>query len=193
MTLKNAQWVLASGSPRRRELLKLLGSQFEVTPSRVNEAAKAGETPHELVQRLAFEKAESIQGIRPEAIIIGADTIVLCGKEILGKPGSLAEARSMLNKLSGRVHQVITGVCVLKGTIRDVRFSSTDVTFSRLSEEEIDAYVQTGESLDKAGAYAIQGLASRFIERIEGCYFNVVGLPLARLQHALSELGWSED
>ncbi len=189
MTLKNAQWVLASGSPRRWELIKLLGSRFEVIPSHVKEVTKAGESPQELVQRLAFEKAELIQRIRPEAIIISADTVVLCGKEVLGKPGSLAEARSMLNKLSGRTHQVITGVCVLKESVPDVRFSSTDVTFSSLSEEEIDAYVQTGEPLDKAGAYAIQGLAARFIERIDGCYFNVVGFPISLLYQMLKRAG----
>ena len=189
MTLKNAQWVLASGSPRRRELLKLLGSRFEAIPSQVNEVAKAGESPQDLVRRLAREKAEAIHRIRPEAIIISADTVVVCEKEILGKPGSLAEARLMLNKLNGRTHQVITGVCVLKGSIPDVRVSSTDVTFSSLSEEEIDAYVQTGEPLDKAGAYAIQGLAARFIERIDGCYFNVVGFPVSLLYQMLKYAG----
>ena len=183
------QWVLASSSPRRQELLKLLLADFEVFPSDVDELAHAAERPETMVARLAREKALAVQKLRPSACIIGADTVVLCEEEILGKPASTEEARSMLRKLSGKTHQVLTGVCLLHLDKLFVEFAATDVTFCRLSDSEIENYAQSGEPVDKAGAYAIQGLGARFVEEINGCYFNVVGLPVSRLYQMMKRLG----
>ena len=183
------QWVLASSSPRRQELLKLLIPDFEVVPSDVDESVHAAERPEAMVARLAREKALAVQKLRPSACIIGADTVVVCEEEILGKPASTEEARSMLRKLSGKTHQVLTGVCLLHLDVLFVEFATTEVTFCRLSGSEIQGYVQSGEPLDKAGAYAIQGLSARFVERINGCYFNVVGLPVSTLYQMMKRLG----
>jgi septum formation protein len=182
------QWVLASLSPRRQELLKLLLADFEVVPSHVDESILVGETPEPLVARLAREKALAVQARYPSAKIIGADTVVVRDEEILGKPASLEDARSMLRKLSGGTHQVLTGVCLLHLNAALVECSTTEVTFAHLTDPEIETYLQSGEPLDKAGAYAIQGLAARFVERIDGCYFNVVGLPVPRLYQMMKRL-----
>ncbi|HEV1993924.1 MAG TPA: Maf family protein [Candidatus Acidoferrum sp.] len=188
--------ILASASVRRAEILHDAGFSFTVLSSAVDETPYPGESAHDLVQRLAFAKAELVaaRAVGP-AIVIGADTEVTLEGHIFGKPRSTDDARHMLEKLSGRTHAVVTGVALIRlpDAERLTFAESTLVHFAMLSAEEISRYLATGEPHDKAGAYAIQGRASRFIPRIEGCYFNVVGLPLARLQHALTALGWSED
>jgi septum formation protein len=164
--------------------------------SAVDETPIPGESGQNLVQRLADAKAELVaaRAIGP-AIVIAADTVVLLEGSVLGKPRTTDDARNMLEKLSGRTHSVITGVTLIRLPDAERRnfVETTQVHFSSLSPEELTRYLSTGEPSDKAGAYAIQGRAGRYIPRIEGCYFNVVGLPLSRLCHALAELGWSED
>jgi septum formation protein len=188
--------ILASASPRRAEILREAAIPFTVLTSAVDETPFPGESPQDHVQRLASAKAELVaaRAVGP-AIIIAADTVVAFDGRILGKPRSSDEARHMLEKLSGHTHSVITGVALIRlpDAERRIFVESTLVHFIRLSEEEMNRYLATDEPYDKAGAYAIQGRAGRYIPRIEGCYFNVVGLPLARLQHSLNELGWSED
>ena len=188
--------ILASTSIRRAEILHDAGFSFTVLSSAVDETPFPGESPHDLVQRLAAAKAEPVaaRAVGP-AIVIAADTIVTLEDRIFGKPRSSDDARHMLEKLSGRTHAVVTGVALIRLPDADRRtfVESTLVHFAPLSPEEISRYLATEEPHDKAGAYGIQGRAGRYIPRIEGCYFNVVGLPLARLQQALNELGWSED
>ncbi|HEX6770956.1 MAG TPA: Maf family protein [Acidobacteriaceae bacterium] len=174
--------ILASASPRRRELLAQAGFTFDVITTDIPELRKPGEDPIRFVTRLAREKAEAVaecHSIPPDTMVLGADTIVLVDDEVLGKPNDGADAARMLRLLSGRTHQVITGVCVLKGRERQRAAEVTFVRFNTLSDQEIEDYIATGEPLDKAGAYAIQGRAGRWVPRIHGCYFNVVGLPLA--------------
>jgi septum formation protein len=188
--------ILASASVRRAEILHEAGFSFTVLSSAIDETPYPGESAHDLVQRLAFAKAELIaaRAVGP-AIVIGADTEVTLEGHIFGKPRSTDDARHMLEKLSGRTHAVVTGVALIRlpDAERFTFVESTLVHFNMLSAEEISRYLATGEPHDKAGGYAIQGRAGRYIPRIEGCYFNVVGLPLAGLQHALTSLGWSED
>lgn len=188
--------ILASSSSRRAEILRDAGLPFTVLSSAVDETSYPGEAPHDLVQRLAVAKAELVaaRAVGP-AIVIGADTEVTLDGHIFGKPRSSDDARRMLEKLSGRTHSVLTGVALIRlpDAERITFVETTLVHFSVLSSNEITRYLATGEPHDKAGAYAIQGHAGRYIPRIEGCYFNVVGLPLARLTHALKELGWSEE
>lgn len=188
--------ILASASPRRAEVLRDAGYHFTVLSSAIDETPYPDESPQDLVLRLAQTKADlaAARAVGP-AILIAADTEVVLDGHIFGKPRSSDDARSMLEKLSGRLHTVLTGVALVR--LPDVErrsfAESTLVQFAPLSDEEIGRYLATGEPHDKAGAYAIQGYAARYIPRIEGCYFNVVGLPVARLQHALSELGWREE
>jgi septum formation protein len=179
--------VLASQSPRRSELLRLAGFTFRVRSRPVPEVRGAGETPRDYAVRLAREKAEAAWAGREE-IVLGADTIVVLGSRVLEKPADHADARRMLEALSGRSHTVITGICLRhpRGAIADSE--STTVHFAVLDPAEIAAYVASGEPMDKAGAYGIQGLASKFVERIEGCYFNVMGLPLALVYRHLTLL-----
>lgn len=188
--------ILASSSPRRAEILRSAGVSFTVLSSAVDETPVPGETPQQHVQRLAEAKAELVaaRAIAP-AIIIAADTVVVLDGQILGKPRSTDEARRMLELFSGRTHSVVTGVCVLRLPEMERRefVETTLVHFARLSRDDISRYLSTEEPYDKAGAYAIQGRGGRFIPRIEGCYFNVVGLPLAHVIAAIRELGWSED
>jgi len=188
--------ILASASPRRAEILRDAGLSFTVLSSAVDETAYPGESPHDLVERLAIAKAElaAARAVGP-AIVIAADTAVTLDGHIFSKPRSSDDARHMLEALSGRTHAVLTGVALIRlpDAERITFVETTLVHFAALSSEEITRYLATGEPHDKAGAYAIQGHAGRFIPRIEGCYFNVVGLPLARLTHTLHELGWSED
>ncbi len=188
--------ILASASVRRAEILHDAGFSFTVLSSVIDETPYPGETPHDLVQRLASAKAElaAARAVGP-AIVIAADTEVALDGRIFGKPRSSDDARHMLEKLSGHTHSVFTGVALIRlpDAERRTFVESTLVHFAMLSADDITRYLATGEPHDKAGAYAIQGRAGRFIPRIEGCYFNVVGLPLARLQHALTALGWSED
>ena len=188
--------ILASASARRAEILHDAGLSFVVLSSAVDETPYLNESPHELVERLASAKAELVaaRAIGP-AIVIAADTAISLDGHILGKPRSSDDARHMLEKLSGRTHSVVTGVTLVRlpDSERRTFVESTLVHFAALSPEQITRYLATGEPHDKAGAYAIQGHAGRFIPRIEGCYFNVVGLPLSRLYHALIQLGWSEE
>ena len=191
--------VLASSSPRRAEILRNAGIAFDIHTTQIDETALPGEPAREMVARLAeaIVRAAAVQlGAAPrECIVVGADTTVELDGEILGKPRDSADAREMLAKLSGRTHHVLTGIFLLRlpsGAERKAVENST-VTFAPISQREIDAYVATGEPLGKAGAYAIQGFAGRYISGIEGCYFNVVGLPLARLYALLRELGWREE
>ena len=190
--------ILASSSSRRAELLRDAGIAFEVNAPHVDEARHPDETAEKMVARLAEAKARAVAGLVGEgkpAIIIGADTAVELDGEIFGKPRDAADAREMLSYLSGRTHFVLTGIFVLRlpdGATRSA-VERTAVTFAPLDPSEIEAYVTSGEPFDKAGGYAIQGRAGRYIPRIEGCYFNVVGLPLARLRALLGELGCRDD
>jgi septum formation protein len=188
--------ILASSSARRAEILHDAGVSFSVLSSAVDETPLAGESPAELVQRLADAKAElvSARAFAP-AIVIAADTEVVLDGHILGKPRTTEDARRMLTRLSGRTHSVLTGVTLVRLPDAERRsfVETTHVHFAPIPEEEITRYLGTGEPFDKAGSYAIQGRAGRYVPRIEGCYFNIVGLPLARLYQELKELGWSED
>ncbi|MEO8737125.1 MAG: Maf family protein [Edaphobacter sp.] len=188
--------ILASASPRRRELLTQAALTFTVESADLNEARLPDEAAAAFVQRLAIEKAQAIWARHRTAdspgdplIVLGADTAVVSDGHILGKPADAADARRMLQLLSGRTHAVLTGLAAVtrKRSISDVEI--TQVAFNVLTDAEIDDYIATGESLDKAGAYAIQGYAARWIPRIEGCYFNVVGLPIARTIALLAEAG----
>jgi septum formation protein len=185
--------ILASASPRRRELLTQAGFTFEVATAHIPEVRQPGEDAIRFATRLASEKAEAVVAAIPElptaGLVLGADTVVVVDDEILGKPQNERDAARMLRLLSGRTHQVITGVSLMRGpqvraasgqiTMRQSAAEVTFVRFTTLSDQEIEEYVATGEPLDKAGAYAIQGRAGRWVPRIQGCYFNVVGLPLA--------------
>lgn len=181
--------VLASGSPRRRELLGQMGIEdFEVLPAQGEETAPEGLAPDALVARLALQKAREVAALRPEATVIGADTVVALDGRMLGKPSDEEEAREMLSALSGRRHQVYTGMAVLSGGQVFTHVECTQVEFRPLTAEEIAAYVATGESMDKAGAYGIQGRACVFIRGIQGDYYNVVGLPVCALHELLAQL-----
>ncbi|HTQ62285.1 MAG TPA: Maf family protein [Candidatus Solibacter sp.] len=188
--------ILASASPRRAEILRDAGFSFITMSSAVDETPIPGEPPHDLVQRLANAKAELIaaRAVGP-SIILAADTEVVLEGRVFGKPRSTDDARHMLEQLSGRTHSVLTGVTLIRlpDAERRTFVESTLVHFAQLSPEEITRYLATGETHDKAGAYAIQGRAGRYIPRIEGDYFNVVGLPLSRVTQALADLGWSDD
>ena len=186
--------VLASTSPRRRELLSLLGLPFEVIGSGYDEAQvdPAGQAPPDYVTQLASGKAAEVAGrLDAETLIIGADTTVVLDGAFLNKPQDAADARRMLRLLSGRTHEVYTGLCLRHGPTKRTECAVTEVTFDTLTDYVIDAYVATGEPLDKAGAYGIQGKALSFIPSINGDYFNVVGLPLFLLGQLLAEFGVS--
>ena len=180
--------ILASASPRRAELLRNVGIAFTVEPAHVPEQALPGEPPLLYAQRLARDKSRSIFARHPDKVVLGADTVVVADEHLLEKPRDAEDAARMLRLLSGRVHQVITGVCLVAPNFEQVEAEMTEVRFSRLSDAEIVAYVATGEPMDKAGAYAIQGVASRWVESIDGCYFNVVGLPVPRVYRMLQRL-----
>jgi septum formation protein len=187
--------ILASSSPRRAEILANAGLPFSVLSSAVDESPYPGETPAALVQRLANAKADLVTArtVGP-AIILAADTVVVLDDKILGKPSSIEDARHMLQQLSGRTHSVLTGVALVRLPDGERRqfIESTLVHFRPITDEELSSYLATEEPYDKAGAYAIQGQAGRYIPRIEGCYFNVVGLPLSRVLTELKGLGWPE-
>jgi septum formation protein len=181
--------VLASASPRRRELLGNAGISFTVQAPDIDESPLAGESPRDCAERLAREKALAVFQSRPQDYVLGADTIVVVDDTILGKPRDAGDAARMLRMLSGRTHAVITGVCVVNRVASDTASETTLVTVCELSDKEIRDYVATGEPMDKAGGYAIQGIASRWIPRIEGDYSNVVGLPVALVYRMLREHG----
>lgn len=171
--------ILASASPRRAELLAAAGIPFDVRPADVDETVAAGEAPEAYVRRLAEDKARAVAQQHPGRLVVAADTTVVVDGEIFGKPADTADAVRMLRRLSGRSHVVLTGVCVCGPGQQASAVDRTVVAFAPMSDGEIDAYVRSGEPMDKAGAYAIQGLASRYVTRIEGSYSNVVGLPVA--------------
>ena len=188
--------ILASSSPRRAEILANAGLPFSVLSSAVDESPYPSEAPAALVQRLANAKADLVtaRAVGP-AIILAADTVVVLDDKILGKPSSAEDARHMLQQLSGRTHSVLTGVALIRLPDGERRqfIESTLVHFRPITDEELSSYLATQEPYDKAGAYAIQGQAGRYIPRIEGCYFNVVGLPLSRVLTELQTLGWPEN
>jgi septum formation protein len=195
--------VLASASPRRQELLRAAGIAITVQPTNIPETPKDGEAPTAFAERLAREKAWAVFKDRPNDLVLGADTVVVVGSEILGKPSDAADAARMLRLLSGRKHQVTTGVCLMgsrtpqsqpenaktQSPLGDTRSETTLVTMTEISDDEIRSYIESGEPMDKAGAYAIQGIASRWIPRIDGDYSNVVGLPVALVYRMLIEHG----
>jgi septum formation protein len=195
--------VLASASPRRRELLVQAGFSFEVHPAHIPEDPLPNEDPIAYVVRLAREKAEAVFAqlsatqLSPESAaalqVLGADTTVTLDNHILGKPEDAADAARMLRMLSGRTHRVITGIAVVTSSGTEVAAEVTAVQFLTLSDEEIAAYIATGEPMDKAGAYAIQGRAARWIPRVQGCYFNVVGLPIALVSTLLESMTPAEN
>jgi len=186
--------ILASASPRRRELLAQAGYTFEVHPADISEDPSPNEDPIAYVTRLAREKAQAVYNELSQSsasfadtlTVLGADTTVTLDNQILGKPSDATDAARMLRLRSGRAHRVITGIALVSATSTQVAAEVTTVNFLTLSDEEIEAYIATGEPMDKAGAYAIQGRAARWIPRIEGCYFNVVGLPTALVSSLLS-------
>ncbi len=183
-----AMLVLASASPRRQELLRHAGIRFEVEPAHIAEDPLPTENPKDCAERLAREKALAIAQRRPNDTVLGADTVVVVDGQMLGKPVDAADAARMLRLLSGRAHQVITAVCLVVSGQWVVGSESTSVTMTKIAEREIADYVAGGEPMDKAGAYAIQGIASRWIPRIEGDYSNVVGLPVALVWRMLREM-----
>jgi septum formation protein len=182
--------VLASASPRRQELLRNAGIAFEVQPAHINEDPLPGENPQACAERLAREKAQAILRSRPTDPVLGADTVVVVDGQNLGKPADESDAARMLRMLSGKTHHVITGVALVISGRWSVASETTAVKFSEISDREIAEYVATGEPMDKAGAYAIQGIASRWIPRIEGDYSNVVGLPVALVWRMLRKAGF---
>lgn len=173
--------ILASASPRRQELLGIITKEFEVIPADVDEAFDDALNPREAVEALALKKARAVFEARPDDVIIGADTVVTIGGDVLGKPTDKLHAAEMLGRLSGRTHEAITGVCVLSKSFCEVFSQSTSVTFFEISEREIADYIATGEPFDKAGAYGIQGKGALFVSKIDGDYYNVMGLPVAVL------------
>ena len=179
--------ILASGSPRRRELLEMLGLPFRVIVPAVDETRKTSEVPDRYVVRVARDKALAVARQEPGAVVLAADTaVVLRAEEVFGKPRSAEEAVAMLQRLEGRTHQVMSAVAVAQGERVEHAIDITDVTFRTLPQRMIEDYVATGEALDKAGAYAVQGHGALYVEAIEGSYSNVVGLPLSHLKHALT-------
>jgi len=183
--------ILASAWPRRKELLERIGLRFEVEPSNYEEDMNSGLEPHELTQKMSLEKAEAVASKCKDAIVIAADTFVVFGGQILGKPHTEEDARKMLETISGNYHSVITGFSIIDtGKNKTLSKSvETKVYIRKLTMAEIDAYVKSKEPLDKAGAYAIQGLGAVIVERIEGDYFNVVGRPLSALVEVLKQFG----
>ena len=189
MIVELPQIVLASASPRRAEILRTVGWPFEAFPVDIDESRRAGEKAYDYVQRLAREKADAASDCWPSALILAADTTVTIDEHILEKPTDEADATRMLQLLNNRWHRVLTGIALVnRETSRTiVAHEETEVKFAAMSDEEIDWYVNTGEPMDKAGAYAIQGLGARFIEEIRGDYFNVVGLPIRLVCEAYLE------
>lgn len=186
--------ILASGSPRRKELLGSLGLTFDILVSEADESFAPGQPPVEIVQELAYRKASAVANTLNAGLVLGADTIVVCDDVILGKPEDEADAKRILKMLSGRSHTVYTGIALVEAggdrrVVRDVR--GTEVLMKPLTDAQIDAYIATGEPMDKAGAYGIQGKAAQFITGIHGDYFNVVGLPVSLVADRLAAFGFN--
>lgn len=186
---RNVKLVLASASPRRAELLRNAGIEFVVRPADIPEQRQDSEPPREYAMRLARDKARAVAKHERQAVVLGADTIVCLDEHVLEKPADSADAARMLRLLSGRTHQVTTAVCLVGPEFEEAATETTEVVMTSLSEAEVQAYVATGEPMDKAGAYAIQGHASRWVTRIDGCYFNVVGLPVPLVYRMLVRHG----
>lgn len=187
------QVILASASPRRRALLEQMGLRFAIVPSDADETLRPGLTPQNAAGELARRKAAVVAEKYPQALVIAADTLVAVDGALLGKPQDARDAADMLRRLSSREHEVVTGLCVAWQGRQHMACESTAVRFDALREEEIDRYIRTGEPLDKAGAYGIQGRAGVFVSDIRGCYYNVMGLPLARLKALLMEVLGTEQ
>ena len=187
--MSDCRVVLASASPRRRDLLDLIGIAHEVRPANIDETMRPREVPRRHAERLAREKASAIAVRDPDLITIGADTVVVINRKVLGKPADVADAARMLKMLSGREHTVITAVAVARGKKLRSAVEEVHVKFRRLRDDEIEAYIATGEPMDKAGAYGIQGFGATIVERVEGDYFAVMGLPLVRLVGLLRDVG----
>jgi len=185
--------ILASKSPRRRELLSLIFPSFEIETVNTDETIDLSMPPEKIVMSLAERKAEPVAEMFPDAMVIGADTIVWLDGEILGKPKDPEDARKMLSRLSGKTHAVYTGVALFHQGRKDSFFERTEVTFWEISEEEIDRYIETGEPLDKAGSYGIQGFGATFVKKINGDYYTVVGLPVSRLYQHIKLMGVGEE
>ena len=181
--------VLASGSPRRHQLLDLIGIEHEVNAANIDETMRPHEAPRRHAERLAREKASTFAVRDPDLITIGADTVVVINRKVLGKPVDRSDAARMLGMLSGREHTVITAVAVARGRKLRSAIEEVKVKFRRLREDEIEAYIATGEPMDKAGAYGIQGFGATIVERIDGDYFAVMGLPLVRLVGLMRDVG----
>lgn len=184
--------VLASKSPRRKELLERLNLDFEIVVSQVDEDSYKKNTPHEYVERLAYEKANSVlQLVNEDSIIIGSDTVVVYNNHILGKPRDEKQAYEYIKKLSGNKHLVYSGLCIIDNetNMNIICHEVTEVYMKKLNNQEINSYIRTGEPLDKAGAYGIQGIGAIFVEKIVGDYYNVMGLPLNKLYKGLNEIG----
>lgn len=185
--------ILASQSPRRRELLTLIGLAHDVLPADIDESMLPDETPAVHAERLARAKAAAIATLHPNAVVVGSDTIVVLDGEILGKPKDQADAKRMLRMLSGRTHTVLTAIAVARGSLLVSAVESVEVTFRALSEPRIASYLATGEPLDKAGSYGIQGFGATIVERIHGDYFAVMGLALGKLVDLLHAVGVEYD
>jgi nucleoside triphosphate pyrophosphatase len=181
--------ILASASPRRRELLNLVGIPHEVRPANIDETIRPRETPRRHAERLAREKASAVATRDPSLITIGADTIVVINRKVLGKPANVDQAAAMLRQLSGREHKVVTAVAVSRGKKLRSAVEEVRVRFRTLRADEIDAYIATGEPMDKAGAYGIQGYGATIVECVDGDYFSVMGLSLVRLVGLLRDVG----
>ncbi|WP_053364227.1 Maf family protein [Bacillus sp. FJAT-27251] len=184
------QLILASSSPRRKELLENLHLQFEISSSNVDESFSPDLSPSEAVMELAARKARFVAEKHPDAFVIGSDTVVVLDGDILGKPENSEEAYGMLNRLSGKTHAVYTGVDIIAPDNEKLFYEKTDVTFWELSHEEIQTYIQSGEPFDKAGGYGIQGFGSFLVRKISGDYFTVVGLPVSRTVRELKNIGY---
>ena len=185
----NQKLILASASPRRKELLTLAGYDFEIIPSTCEESVPEGLAPKDVVEGLAYQKALDVYAMHPDSTIIGADTIVCFDGEILGKPRDETDAARMLHMLSGQTHEVRTGFALLSKGVEFVSSEAAMVTFFHLTDEQIKNYIRTGEPMDKAGAYGIQGKGAVLVRSVLGDYYNVVGLPIATLSRALAALG----
>lgn len=184
--------ILASGSPRRKDLLQQIQLSFSVTISNADETYLQDSPADEVVMELAIRKAAAVAKENPGSFVIGSDTVVVHQNEILGKPADSRQAKEMLQKLSGNTHSVFTGVAIVKDDVQKMFYKKTDVTFWELSEEEIDTYTTSGEPLDKAGGYGIQGLGAFLVKEIHGDYFSVVGLPISQVYRCLKEMGYRQ-
>ena len=189
MNIHSERVILASASPRRRELLTLVGIAHDVEPADIDESLLPGEKPAAHAERLARTKARTIADRRPDAVVIAADTIVVVDGDVLGKPRDEAAARAMLKRLGGRTHVVLTAVAVARGSRTESAVESVNVTFRAVTDAEIGSYIATGEPMDKAGAYGIQGFGATIVERVDGDYFSVMGLGLRRLVELLARVG----